>query len=188
MSESRESPGPPIETDAANAEPTRSIWQTPSVWVAAALMVIGLGLWAVQSLTEGEAEAMTPSDAAGATAFMESRSSSEVEEPADSGGLTPMSPAVFRLGAGYLGGFFLGWSLRKFIKLTLLVAGGLVVMLAAFQGLGWFEVNWPAVEEHLQLSLSWLHGQAGSFKTFVTGYLPSAGAGTAGLVVGFRRK
>ena len=131
---------------------------------------------------------MTPSYAVGATAFMDSGSSSETDTTTDSGALTPMSPAVFRLGAGYLGGFFLGWSLRKFIKLSLLVAGGLVVMLAAFQGLGWFEVNWPAVEDHLQLSLSWLQGQAGSFKTFVTGYLPSVGAGTAGLVVGFRRK
>lgn len=188
MSESPESPGPPIETGAVNAEPTRPIWQMPSVWVAAALMVVGLGFWAVQALTGGEDDTMARSDAAGTTSFMESRSSPDAEATADSDTLSPMSPAVFRLGAGYLGGFFLGWSLRKFIKLTVLVAGGLVVMLAAFQGLGWFEVNWPAVEDHLQLSLSWLHGQAGSFKTFVTGYLPSAGAGTAGLVVGFRRK
>jgi uncharacterized membrane protein (Fun14 family) len=86
-----------------------------------------------------------------------------------------------------LGGFFLGWGFRKFIKLSFLIAGGLVAMLAVFQGLGWFEVNWPAVENHLQMSLAWVHGQAGSFKTFVTGYLPSAGAATAGMVVGFRR-
>ncbi len=188
MSETSPSPEKPAADEVTSTLTKRPIWQTPSVWVAAALMVVGLGVWAVQALAGGEDETMAPSDGAGSTSFMESSSSSEPEATADSDALSPMSPAVFRLGAGYLGGFFLGWSLRKFITLTLLGAGGLVVMLAAFQGLGWFEVNWPAVEEHLQLSLSWLHGQAGSFKTFVTGYLPSAGAGTAGLVVGFRRK
>lgn len=187
MSESPGSPENQVETAPASTGPGRPVWQTPSVWVAAALMLAGLGLWVVQSLAGGD-EAPAPSDAAGATAFMESGRSSETEATAESDALTPMSPAVFRLGAGYLGGFFLGWSLRKFIKLSLLVAGGLVVMLVVFHGLGWFEVNWPAVEEHLQLSLAWVQGQAGSFKTFVTGYLPSAGAGSAGLYVGFRKK
>jgi len=188
MSESLETPEQPVEAGVASVGPRRPIWQMPSVWVAAALMVVGLGLWVVQAVAGGEGDGMAPSGVDGSNSFMDTGSQPEAETTPDSGALSPMSPAVFRLGAGYLGGFFLGWSLRKFIKLTLLVAGGLVVMLAAFQGLGWFEVNWPAVEEHLQLSLSWLHGQAGSFKTFVTGYLPSAGAGTAGLVVGFRRK
>lgn len=188
MSESPETPERPVEADVVAPEPSRPIWQTPSVWVAAALMVVGLVFWAVQAVAGGGDDPMTSSDAAGTSSFMESRSSTEAEAEAESEGLTPMSPAAFRLGAGYLGGFFLGWSLRKFIKMTLLVAGGLVVMLATFQGLGWFEVNWPAVEEHLQLSLAWIQGQAGSFKTFVTGYLPSAGAGTAGLFIGFRKK
>jgi uncharacterized membrane protein (Fun14 family) len=186
MSETSPLQDKPAADEVAPARTKRPIWQSPSVWVAAVLMMLGLGLWGVEAITGGEEEGTTPSGFDGTTSLLESRS--QTGEETDSDGLAPMSPAVFRLGAGYLGGFFLGWSLRKFIKLTLLVAGGLVVMLAAFQGLGWFEVNWPAVEEHLQLSLSWLQGQASTFKTFITGYLPSAGAGTAGLVVGFRRK
>lgn len=187
MSESAETPEKTVDPEIASG-PERPIWQMRSVWVAVGLMVVGLGFWAFRALAGGADTELAASDAAGATSFMESGSSSGTETTADTETLTPMSPAVFRLGAGYLGGFFLGWALRKFIKMTVLVAGGLVVMLAAFQGLGWFEVNWPAVEEHLQLSLTWIQGQAGTFKTFVTGYLPSAGAGTAGLFVGFRRR
>ncbi len=186
MSETPPPPETPAADEVRSTLAKRPFWQSPSIWVAASLMVLGLGLWGLEAFTGGEEEAATPSGVDGATTLMQSRSQTGAE--ADSDGLPPMSPAVFRLGAGYLGGFFLGWALRRFITLTLVVTGGLVVLLAAFQGLGWFEVNWPAVEEHLQMSLAWIQGQAGSFKTFVTGYLPSASAGTAGLFVGFRRK
>jgi len=188
MSESSPSPERPAADEVASALTKRPIWQSPSVWVAVVLMALGLGLWGVEAFTGGKEEGVNPSGLDGSNSFMESHSGTEagVETVGDT--QAPTSPAVFRLGAGYLGGFFLGWALRKFVTLTLVVAGGLVVMLAVFQGLGWFEVNWPAVEEHLQMSLTWIQDQAGSFKTFVTGYLPSAGAGTAGLFVGFRRK
>lgn len=186
MSDSAETPEKSAQAPVPTS--TRPIWQLPSVWVAIGLMVVGLGLWAVQALTGGADSETGAPGSAGASSFMPSDSSSDPETAEKTEAGQPVSPAVFRLGAGYLGGFFLGWGLRKFIKMNLLIAGGLVVMLAAFQGLGWFEVNWPAVEEHLQLSLTWIQSQAGSFKTFVTGYLPSAGAGTAGLYVGFRRR
>ena len=180
-------PRPPKESGDSTPTPTgeRPLWRSPSVIVAAVFMLAGLGFWVYGAAT-GKGGDDVVSGSASASSFMDSNSDG-VEQGESEGSLEPISPVTFRLGAGYLGGFFLGWALRKFIKLTLLIAGGLVVMLAVFQGLGWFEVNWPAVENHLQMSLAWIQGEAGSFRMFITGYLPSAGAATAGMVVGFRR-
>jgi uncharacterized membrane protein (Fun14 family) len=145
-----------------------------------------VGIWVFSAISSGQDTGDAPGGA-GASSLTDTRAYGDEEIEPEGDMLEPISPVAFRLGAGYLGGFFLGWGFRKFIKLSFLIAGGLVAMLAVFQGLGWFEVHWPAVENHLQMSLAWVHGQAGSFKTFVTGYLPSAGAATAGMVVGFRR-
>ena len=188
MSESTETPErPDLSTDQPTGAP-RPIWKSPSVLVAALVMLIGLGIWLVDVI--GGEPQLKPESAGmdGMSSLTDSRRTSQDPADAESDARTPVSPAAFRLGAGYLGGFFLGWALRKFITLTLLAAGGLVALLALFQGLGWFEVNWGAVDEHLKLALTWIHGQAGSFKTFVTGYLPGAGAASAGLFVGFRRR
>lgn len=150
-------------------------------------MLAGLGIWIVKGLGADVEGSPSPAGLDERSSLMESRGTGSAETQAESEAVSPVSPVAFRLGAGYLGGFFLGWALRKFITLTLLAVGALVALLALFQGLGWFEVNWSAVDEHLEMSLGWVHGQAGSLKTFVTGYLPGAGAATAGLFVGFRR-
>jgi uncharacterized membrane protein (Fun14 family) len=179
---------PPVDEnpETSTAPVESSVWRSPSVLIAAVVMLAGLGIWIFSTIRSDQETGHAPRGA-GTSALTDSRAYGDEEVEPEEDILEPISPVAFRLGAGYLGGFFLGWAFRKFIKLTVLIAGGLVAMLAVFQGLGWFEVNWPAVENHLQMSLAWVHGQAGSFKTFVTGYLPSAGAATAGMVVGFRR-
>jgi len=188
MSESTETPGKPDPSTEQPAGAPRPVWRSPSVLVAALVMLIGLGVWLIDVIG---GEPQSEPDSAGMdgmSSLTDSQRTYPGSDDAGSDARTPVSPVAFRLGAGYLGGFFLGWAFRKFITLTLVAAGGLVALLALFQGLGWFEVNWGAVEGHLKLALMWVQGQAGSFKTFVTGYLPSAGAASAGLFVGFRRR
>ena len=96
----------------------------------------------------------------------------------------PALPATFRLGAGYAGGFFIGWLSRKFIKTALLVFGGILGLLALAKGLGWFETDWIALEAYTRDSFAWISGHAGTFKDFITGYLPSAGAAALGVFFG----
>lgn len=161
----------------------RPPWQAKTVWVALALMLVGGGLW-IKNRTPGE-NPPVPAPTGGSQL-------SESAATAPPAGGRPerqsAAPATFRFGASYLGGFFLGWTLRRFLKLTLLLAGAAFVLIAIARKFGWFEVDWAAVEGHVRHSLTWLQGEAGAFKEFITGYLPSAGAAGVGAFIGFRRK
>jgi len=161
----------------------RPPWKARSVWVALALMLLGAGLW-VKDRTQAEpASATSPASA--------SRFSDSASTGTQSGagrGLQPSAPATFRFGASYVGGFFLGWTFRRFLKVTLLLSGAAIVLIAFGKKLGWFELDWVAMEGHVRHSLAWLQGEAGAFKQFLIGYLPSAGAAGVGAFLGFRRK
>jgi uncharacterized membrane protein (Fun14 family) len=98
------------------------------------------------------------------------------------------SPATFRFGASYAGGFFLGWGLRRFLKATTLVAGAAVSLLGVLKWTGWIEADWNGLQQEIQQSLTWLHHGVEGLKHLVTGYLPSAGAAATGLFLGFRRR
>lgn len=139
-----------------------------------ALVVVGMVLWFVESRGEGS------------VGIRSSALTTSLTEPNDqSAGVVPATaPAVIRLGASYVAGFFLGWGLRRFLKLTLLVAGALIVGGVLLNHFGVTDVSWPDVQEHLSKSFAWLQGQAGALRDFLTGYVPSAVAAGAGIIVG----
>lgn len=99
-----------------------------------------------------------------------------------------MSPAVARAGASYVGGFLIGWALRRTVKIALLIAGSLLALIAVLKTTGWIHLDWSLIEADVSRSLNWLQGKAEGFKEVLTGYLPSAGAGGAGAFFGFRKK
>jgi uncharacterized membrane protein (Fun14 family) len=172
-----------IAAQAKSVGDERPPWQARSVWVALALMLLGGGLWVQDRTQPKPASATAPP---GASQFSDSASTL-----AQSGGgheLKPAAPATFRFGASYIGGFFLGWTFRRFLKVTLLLSGVAIVLIALGKKLGWLELDWVAIEGQVRQSQVWLHGEAGAFKQFLTGYLPSAGAAGVGAFLGFRRK
>ena len=156
-------------------------WKAKTVWIAVLLVILGCYFWVKDAASTPTPRADTP----GKTGFA-ADSPGNGKSPAVSG--KPQSPATFRLGVSYLGGFFLGWGLRRFLKLTLLLSGALIILIAMGKKLGWVDLDWAAVEAHVRSSSSWLSGEAASLKTFFTGYLPSAGAAGIGAFFGFRRK
>ena len=156
-------------------------WKARTVWIAAVLALIGACFWA-RDLAQKPAQSSAPT-APGMTSLADSTSSQARQTP-----LKPTSPAAFRLGVSYLGGFFLGWALRRFIKATLLLSGAVILLIALAKKLGWIDLDWASIEAHVRGSLAWLQGEAGSIKHFLTGYLPSAGAAGIGAFLGFRRK
>jgi uncharacterized membrane protein (Fun14 family) len=161
----------------------RPPWKAKTVWAALALVVLGGGLW-IQNRAPAD-------NAPGAAQSGGSQFSDSAATGKPSGGrreLQPSTPATFRFGASYVAGFFLGWTLRRFLKLALLLSGAAMVLIALGRQFGWFELDWEAVEGHVRHSLAWLQGEAGAFKKFVSGYLPSAGAAGVGAFLGFRRK
>lgn len=98
------------------------------------------------------------------------------------------SPAVARFGGSYLGGFFLGWAFRRFLKIAALIAGAVLASIAALKSTGWIDLDWAAVETQISQGLTSIHQGAEGLKNTLSGYLPSAGAGAAGVFFGFRKK
>jgi uncharacterized membrane protein (Fun14 family) len=99
-----------------------------------------------------------------------------------------MSPAVARLGASYLGGFFIGWLFRRFVKIAVLLAGVVIALVAGLKSTGWITLDWVGLEAQVHESVRALQRGAEGLKQVLSGYLPSAGAGTAGIFFGFRKK
>jgi uncharacterized membrane protein (Fun14 family) len=99
-----------------------------------------------------------------------------------------MSPALANGGASFLGGFLLGWAIRKTVKLALLVAASLLALIAVLKTTGWIHLDWTLIQADVNHILDWGRGKAQGFKDVLTGYLPSAGAAGAGTFFGFRKK
>ncbi len=177
------------QQDANHAEATSAVtgykppWKAKTVRIALVLVVIGAFFW-VKDILQNSSPAAA-SVAPGMASLTDSQPSSTQGKSAT---LKPTSPATFRLGVSYLGGFFLGWALRRFIKATLLLSGAAILLIGLGKKLGWIELDWASIESHVRDSLAWLQGEAGAVKQFVTGCLPSAGAAAIGVFLGFRRK
>lgn len=151
-------------------------WQAKTVWIAASLSLLGLILW-VAVPKKG------PPPSATQQATLAEASGDAVATRVHS---WQGSPALFRFGLSYIAGFFLGYGLRRFVKMTLLLtllAAGVVFVMRYF---GWLELDWGSIENHLSDSFGWMKGQAEALKVFLTGYVPSAGAAGAGIFMGLR--
>ncbi len=98
------------------------------------------------------------------------------------------SPALLRFGGSYLGGFFIGWIFRRFVKTAVVIAGGLILLVGGLKSTGWISLDWAGIESWITQSLAALQQGADGLKQILMGYLPSAGAGSAGVFLGFRKK
>ena len=96
------------------------------------------------------------------------------------------SPAMFRFGLSFVAAFFLGWLLRRFITLTLLVAGAVAAGVIALQRAGVIGIEGDDIRREAERSVGWLQGQAGAIRDVVTGYLPTGFAAILGGYKGFR--
>ncbi len=99
-----------------------------------------------------------------------------------------MSPAMARGGASFIGGFLIGWALRKALLIGLFITASLASLIAVLNTTGWIHLDWALIEADLSRTFDWVRGNAEDFKALLTGYLPSAGAGGAGMLFGFRKK
>ena len=100
------------------------------------------------------------------------------------------SPTVAGIGGSYLGGFFIGWAFRRFLKMAALITGGLLACIAVLVNTGWIELDRTAVvvAHQVVLAIAAAHREAEGIKHILSGYLPSMGAGAAGMFFGFRKR
>jgi uncharacterized membrane protein (Fun14 family) len=145
--------------------------------------LIGGGMW-VYSAIDRPDTAVPPAtpNAAGSFAAGDARQPAAAEAKAVDG-----APLPFRAGLGFMGGFFLAWMLRKFIKLTLLVGGAIAVAIGLLKWSGVVTFDWAGVETAVESGLGEAREHAGAARDWLTSVLPSGIATMAGLFVGARR-
>ena len=51
------------------------------------------------------------------------------------------SPVFAQLGGSYIGGFFIGWAFRRFLKMAALIVGGIFAAIAVLKGTGWVDLE-----------------------------------------------
>ncbi len=101
---------------------------------------------------------------------------------------SPWAPLAMKGGLSFAVAFAAGYALRTFLKLTIVVAGVVALAIFGLQKAGIVgEIDWSVAQGYWDSLTANVGKQFESFKTFVTGSLPSAGAGSVGLISGFRR-
>lgn len=99
-----------------------------------------------------------------------------------------MSPALARGGASFLGGFLIGWALRKTLMLALLITAALAALVFVLKSTGWIHLEWNLIQADVNHTVDWARGKAQGLKEVAGGYLSAFGAGAAGTLFGFLRK
>lgn len=98
------------------------------------------------------------------------------------------SPDAARFGGSYLGGYFIGWAFRRFVRIAALIAGGILASITLLKNSGWIDLDWGSVEIQVGQAAASIHQGAQGLRQTLSGYLPSAGAGAVGAFFGFRKK
>ena len=96
-----------------------------------------------------------------------------------------VSPLVFQLGIGGVGGFIVGFALKKLSKLVLFLTGLFILALIYLSTQGIINVNYAS----LFSALSGLIGSAGSAFSWLVGVislLPFAGSFIVGFLLGLK--
>ena len=156
-------------------------WAKGLVVLSGTLMVAGIAAPMLGLGGEGQPHAPAGGDVG--TLAMSSAMSGE--PTAD--GMPAWSPAVFRLGFSFFVAFAMAYAMRVFFKMAMVFVGFTFLLLFGLQYAELIEVKWGVMETRYDSISVWLQAQTQSFVAFVTGYLPSAAAASAGLIAGFRR-
>ena len=125
---------------------------------------------------------------AGGAGFVSTRGGPEGEAPEGGGpAAESWSPVLMKGSMCFLVGFSVGYALRTFFKVSAVVLGLVCLAIFGLSYAGLVQVDWASLEGHFDQIVGKIQEQAGGFKEFITGSLPSAGLASAGLVTGFKR-
>jgi len=102
--------------------------------------------------------------------------------------LEQWSPSMVRGGFSMFIGFAIGYAIRAFLRLAIIIVGAFFLVLTLMAWAGWVEIHWTVIEGQFNHMISNLETQFASFKAFLMGSIPSAGLGAAGLASGLRQK
>lgn len=162
-----------------------SVWRSKSLRLMLVVTAIGLGMWVYAMATAPEPVSAAGAGAGGVAAL----NAGTATGGATANRLIDQSaPATFRLGFSFVVGFFLAWMLRKFIRTTLLIAGGIATLLIVLKATGLLNLDFSAIQGDVDRGLEAAQREASRFKEFILGYVPSGVSAAAGMVAGARRR
>ena len=165
-------------------KPAASIGESRSLRLACLVTLIGLVMW-VYSAISRPGESPVGSTTPASSSLAQPRAGTSI--PGATRTLDQASAALFRLGSSFVAGFVLAWLARKFIKVAVLAVSVLGVGAYAIQRMGIGGIDSDSIHQAADRSLAWFRGEAGSFKDFVMGYVPSSASAIAGMAFGARR-
>jgi len=96
-----------------------------------------------------------------------------------------ISPVVFQLGLGGVGGFIVGFAIKKISKLILILIGLFLIALLYLAARGIINIDYAALWNALK-SLSGHTGQATSWLIGLISILPFAGSFIVGFLLGLK--
>jgi uncharacterized membrane protein (Fun14 family) len=96
-----------------------------------------------------------------------------------------LSPLVFQLGVGGIGGFIIGYAVKKISKIIAVIIGLFVIALLYLSTSGIISINYGALWDAMG---GWLGGagQAASWLVSVISLIPFAGSFIVGFLLGFK--
>lgn len=94
-------------------------------------------------------------------------------------------PLPLRVGLSYIGGFLVGWCMRRFLKLTLLGLIAAAILFFVLRLVGLEGGAWETIEQLVRGGLSEARAEADALEGVVKRALPSAGSATLGGILGW---
>jgi uncharacterized membrane protein (Fun14 family) len=94
-------------------------------------------------------------------------------------------PRYVKVAISYIGGFFIGWTFRRFIGMAIALGVLIVGLLAFGKYAGW---DTSTAQEKVKNTGELVQREAVNLKDQLQTMLPSAAAGGAGAFLGFRRR
>lgn len=169
-------------------------------WIAIAGVMILLGAFLAAS-SPSDANSGAPDGESGkglpfsGTSFTQSSGSGEeggsgeTENADDNGvGLKDLSPTFLKGGFGMFVGFAIGFAIRAFLRLAVLIVGVYMLALTLMAYAGWVEIHWDVMGDQFDQLVENLDAQFKSFKAFLTGSIPTSGMAALGFFVGLKKK
>ncbi len=140
-------------------------WRSRTVRFAALVAVIGIGFWLKHAFqSEG---APNGASTGGGVHF---------DRPI---------PGYVRMAVSYIGGFLIGWTFRRFVKITLIVVASIVVWLGIAKFAG---CDTTAFRQRIEHDAETAKEKAAHERDYLKGLLPSGTAAGLGVFWGFWRR
>ena len=99
-----------------------------------------------------------------------------------------LSPWAMGMGGSFIAGFLLGFALRIFVRITMVVVLGGICIMLLLSRFHIVNVDFSEAKTEYSNSVHWMTDQAEHAEKSVASHLPHSGSGMFGAVAGFRRR